>query len=513
MLLTAFGNQGRSGLDHIAKNVYNLLPEEYDIVQDWDNDGEYALNIKTLRRIDPIIKASISRDRARAEISIYPGINSNKVFSDKDIVMILRDRWRFAYPCIKKRVLAEFASHYRRGMIVEKIPVVEGQPVVNGKDAIVRILFERPSQQPTLLSNGNVDYKNFTNFIIVKEGDLLIKRTPPTAGTKGFDVTGEDINPLPGKDRIIVAVEGVDVDEEKTEYRARYGGHVVFTGNAISVLPLLYIGGNVDYGTGNINFDGTVRIAKDVLAGFCVSADDIIIEGINENAMLIASNSINIKVGIKGMKTGGSKGYVKAGTDVVTGYSENSRISAKGSIEIKKYCFNSILSANRIFTSSKTAIVAGGVLRAFSIIHLHNAGTKGTNDMLLEVGTSQDTEDRTAMIRAELLQQGETLKKIMSALAQMDLKNPAVLNNPKVRQLLDTANMLKRKQPLLKAKLEETKKKATYPDPRIIIENKARAGIKIKIFDVQMELQTDMMNVEFYFDWEKEDIAYHPYFT
>ncbi len=508
MILTAYGDTSRARLDMVAKNVYTLLPEEYNVVQNDDNKGEYVLDVRTLRRFDPIIRASVSPDRAKAEISIYPGINSTKTLSDEDIIEILKERWHFEPLYIKKDVIAEFAGYYRQGMIAEKIPAVESLPVVDGKDAVIRILFEKPSQKPKLLNNGSVDYKNFTNFIMVNKGDLLIKRTPPTEGSKGFDVTGAEIFPMPGKENIIEAMDGVTVNEDKTEYRAKCSGHVVFTGTMISVLPLLSVDGNVDYRTGNINFEGTVYVSKDVLTGFSVNADDIIIEGIDEDAVLTARNSINIKVGIKGL---GNKGYVKAGVDVVTGYSENSRISARGSIEIKKYCFNSALSANRIFTSSKDAIVNGGSLRAFSVVHLHNAGSKGTNDMLIEAGTSQEMEERAYNIKAELEQLGETLKKIMSVLSQTDLKNPAVVKNPKVRKLLETASMLKRKQSLLEAKLEETKKKSCHPDPRIIIENNARAGIKIKIFNSQIVLKTDMTKVEFYFDRETEDISFQSY--
>lgn len=509
MFLTALGKPSRAGLDLIAKSVYTLLPEEYNVIQDWDHDGEFVLDVKTLRRFDPMVKAFISSDKARAEVSVYPGINSTKDLSVDDVIGILKERWHIDALYIKKDILAEFAGYYGRNVIVEKMPAVEARPVINGKDAVVHILFEKPSQQPKLLSNGSVDYKDFTNFIMVKEGDLLIKRTPPVEGVKGFDVTGAEIFPAQGKDNLIEVVEGVEVNEEKTEYRAKCGGHVVFTGTTISVLPLLSVSGNVDYATGNINFEGTVYVSKDVLAGFSINADDIIINGINENANLIARNSVNIKVGIKGM--GGDKGYIKAGLDVVTGYSENSRISAKGSIEIKKYCFNSALSGNRIFTSSNDAIVAGGVLRAFSEIHIHNAGSRGTNDMLLEAGTSQEMEDRSANIQEELAQQAETLKKIMGALTQVDLKNPTVIKNPKVRQLLETANMLRKKQPLLKAKLEEIKKKSTYHDPRIIIEHCVRAGVRIKIFNSQIELKTDMTRVEFYFDWDTNSVTFKPY--
>ncbi|MBQ3033349.1 MAG: DUF342 domain-containing protein [Deferribacterales bacterium] len=508
MILTAFGDAQRIDLDIAARNVYTLLPEEYTVVSDSEQDGVYVLDINTLRRFDPIVKASVAPDRSSAKVYLYPGINSPRVLSDEEITEILVERYHFDPMYIKQDVLSEYADHYRQGFIVEKIPAVESVPVIDGKDAVIQILFERPNHKPKLLKNGKADYKSFTKFIMVKEGDLLIKRTPPTSGSKGFDVTGSEILPIQGKDVLYDALDGVSVNDNKTEYRAKHSGHVLLSGTMISVLPLLNINGNVDYRTGNINFEGAVHVSRDVLTGFSINADDIIVEGIDEDAILTARNVVHIKTGIKGL---GSKGFVKAGVDVLAGYAENAKITAKNSIEIKKYCFNSILAADKILATTKNSIVTGGILHGFSLVHLQNAGSKGTNDMLITVGTSQEMEERSHNIRAELTQFGETLKKIAGVLAQTDLRNPAVVKNPKVRKLIETANILKRKQPLLEAKLEETKHKTVHPDPRIIIEDTIRAGVKIKIYNDQIELKTDMTKVEFFFDKDTGGVGFQNY--
>ena len=508
MILTSYGDTSRITLDLAARTVYTLLPDEYTVVADEDKSDFFVLNINTERRFDPIVKALVSHDRCSAKISLYPGINSSRVLSDEDIIEILKERYGIDPMFIKGDVLAQYGDFYRKGFIVEKIPAVESVPVIDGKDAVIQILFEKPSQKPKLLKNGKADYKSFTKFIMVKEGDLLIKRTPPTQGSKGFDITGAEILPIQGKDMVYEALDGVFVNDDRTEYRAKTSGHVVASAGMVSVLPLLHINGNVDYRTGNINFEGAVHVSKDVLTGFSINADDIIVEGIDEDAILNARNVVNIKTGIKGL---GNKGYVKAGVDVVTGYAENAKISAKSSIEIKKYCFNSILAADKILSTTKNSIVTGGVLRGFSLVHLQNAGSKGTNDMLICVGTSQEMEERSQNIRAELTQLGDTLKKITTVLAQTDLRNPAVAKNPKVRKLLETANILKRKQPLLEAKLEETKRNSIHPDPRIIIEDTIRAGVKIKIYNAQIELKTDMTKVEFFFDHETSNVGFQVY--
>lgn len=505
MILTAYGEITRMGLDSVAKNVYTLLPEEYNVVANKEGDSVYVLNINTLRRFEPIVKLNVAPSRSQASISLYPGINSPKVLSDDDILQVLREKYYVETMYVKKDVLTKVADFYRQGFIVENIDVIESIPVIDGKNAVIQIFFERPSQRPKLLPNGKVDYKEFNNYIMVKEGDVLIKRVPATVGQKGYDITGAEINPLPGKDIIYEAIEGVAVNEDKTIYTATQSGHVIYSDSVIAVLPLLSIKGNVDFACGNINFDGAVHIEKDVLTGFSVMADDIIIGGIDEDAQIIAKNTVNINTGIKGL---GHKGFVKSGYDVVTGYAENTNITAKNSIEIKKYCFNSILTADKIIANTANAIITGGTLKAFSLIRLFNAGSKGTNDMIISVGLSQEMEDRAKNIKNEINQLIDTLKKITAALSKLDLKNPEVIRNPKIRKLLETASMLKRRQPLLEAKLKETTEKSIHPDPRIIVEGTVRMGVKIKIYNAIIELKTDMSKVEFFFDSETKSISF-----
>ena len=66
---------------------------------------------------------------------------------------------------------------------------------------------------------------------------------------------------------------------------AARSGHLEFANNAFHVRPVLEIKGDVDYGTGNIDFNGDVHIFGDVREGFDVRATGtIIINGLVEAA-------------------------------------------------------------------------------------------------------------------------------------------------------------------------------------------------------------------------------------
>ena len=99
-------------------------------------------------------------------------------------------------------------------------------------------------------------------------------------------------------------------------------------------MPRLQIDGDVDMRIGNIRVEGNIHITGNVQSGFIIEADDIIVDGIVENAELKARNTIVIRRGIKGII---SKGFVKAGGNVYIGYGENARILKGGELSIEKY--------------------------------------------------------------------------------------------------------------------------------------------------------------------------------
>lgn len=90
-------------------------------------------------------------------------------------------------------------------------------------------------------------------------------------------------------------------------------GAVHYEGDRISVSNHLEIDGDVDFKTGNINFDGFVTIKGTVADGFSVVAvKDVEILGTigigSVKEVVSKEGSIYIKGGIAGKKQGGNKG-------------------------------------------------------------------------------------------------------------------------------------------------------------------------------------------------------------
>lgn len=507
MTIRIAGVQDKHKLDFAARNIYTLPNDEYRVLPSSLKDGDYILEVKTIRIIEPIIRVLVSDDMLTARISFYPGINTDKKTKYQDLVLHLTEKDKISPGYINEKALKDAIELLNEGFIVEDVLICEGDPPVHGKDAKIEFLFERPNVKPKLLPNGKVDYKEFTKFILVDKDQLIIKRTPPEKGRDGRDITGNIIKAVEGVDKGIEVVEGVYSNLEKTEYRSKYNGHIILSGNTVSVLPMLQINGDIDMRVGNIRFEGTVLVSGNVQSGFLVDADDIIVEGIVENADLKARNTIVIKRGIKGVI---DKGMIKAGGNISVGYCENANISAGGELSIEKYCFTSNIEAASIKADGKDAIISGGSLKIFSQLHVANIGSKNLGKMEVDIGYSPLLQNKAEKVKVEINQLSESMEKINDVLSKINIQDPKIQQNPKVRILLDSADAFKRRLPLLEKKYNDLMRKSVCDAPKIVVEDTIYPGVELKILSVSRKIKTEMTRVEFTYNELSKDIVNKP---
>ncbi len=503
MNIYILGDVDASHLEYVANNVYQLSEKNYSI--ETDSDNKSYIKVDTTRVVEVIANAKVSSDKMSASISLYPSINSENDIDLETLFGDIERRYKISAKFIDRTMFNEAIEHVKRGYIIENIECAQGIPVQHGTNARLEFFFDMPKVKPKIMENGHVDYKETQQYIMAREGQLLVRIVPATEGVKGVEVTGVDIVPIPGVKKEIQVGDGVLVDIDQTEYKAAHSGYIVYENNKISVFPMVRIIGNLDFKVGNIHFEGPVHVSKDVLPGFTINADEIVIEGIDEDAILVSRGDIIINTGIKGL---GNKGYVKAGGNVKAGYSENASIQAAGSVEIEKYCFNTKIYAHSVSTTTDAAVVTGGAIRAFSTIRIANAGTKGTNDMLLAVGTSPIYDEKAKKIAQEIEKLNASLEKLDEVLSQLDLNNINIIHNPKVSKMIESAELIRKNVPLLQKKYEELNKKARCDDPRIIIEKSIKVGVQIQFYDTVITMKDDMGKVEFYYNDATDEIEF-----
>jgi len=502
MLITVSKNISDKDLDSIAKKMYGIDPKQYDIVQ---TDTGYALDTTTDKICNTLMRVDILPTELSATITLLPPINTDIYLLRENITNTLTEEYSLHKEFIDYKSIDLLYEKYIKNIIIFKETIATGKPPINGTNVSIKTFFDMNTAKTKILPNGKVDFKNLNNHVFVKKDDILLKRIPPTEGTPGKTVVGKDITPTPGRDKEITILEGVQTNANNTEYHATISGQIIFYNDKISVNPLLEIRGNLDYKSGNIVFTGTVDVSGDALTGFSIKANDIIIQGIYEDAVLEATNSIIIKTGIKGKN---KKGSIKAGSDVITRYSENANITARGNIEIDKYCLNSTLTANRIICKEKDSMTSGGVLTALREMHLFNVGSKGSNETTLQVGISLANVHKAEQLNIEVAKVKASFSHMKDAISKLNLNDPNVVNNPKIKKILETMAILKNRLPMLTDKCTEYKNRSYDKSAIISVEGTIVAGVKVKIIDSQMVLTSDMNKVKFYYDKATSEIKF-----
>lgn len=190
--------------------------------------------------------------------------------------------------------------------------IAAGQEPIAGKPAVFTSLIESPRLQQADESEdaeqddgtyARIDYRDMGSLILVKPGAPLMRRTPAVQGTPGFDISGKVLEPAKIEDPpFALPLPGAKPSEEDPDLLvAEIAGAPKVMPRGVSVASLVEIEA-VNLDSGNIDFDGTLRVKGDILAGMRVRVTgDVIVSGTIEAAEVHAGGNITVNGGIIGM--------------------------------------------------------------------------------------------------------------------------------------------------------------------------------------------------------------------
>ncbi len=253
-----------------------------------------------------------------------------------------------------------------------KMTVAEGIAAVDGEDSVIE-MYKLSDIKPEVKEDGNVDHYELSLINRVNAGDWLGERIEPTIGKSGKTVRGASI--LPGKGKLIPLVyDKKTVREEfkngKTYLYAINSGAVHFEGDRIGVSNHLEISGNIDFKTGNIDFDGFLTVKGTIEDNFSVIASrDIEILGDfglgSVKDIISREGNIYIKGGIAGK----NKAVIRSKKNIYTKFVSDTTIICEGSVHIGFYCLNSSIKAKEvILDSSKGQIIGGDIQAEYKVV-------------------------------------------------------------------------------------------------------------------------------------------------
>lgn len=446
------------------------------------------------KKVDEEIEIFITADRMKAYITLLPPLGG-EVLSKADIIKLLNSQ-NVVFG-IDEGKIDRLLNKREYG---SRILIAEGIEPKNGVDGEVlyHISLEK-NRKPLIKEDGNVDYYHLDIVENVAKGQLLATIVPPTDGTIGKTVTGDELLPKPGRDVRIGIGKNVVLSEDGLELFSEIDGRVELIGNRIHVYNTLEINGDVDTSTGNIDFIGNVIVNGNVLTGFEVNAKGHIkVLGVVEGAKIDASGDVVIRKGIQGL----GKGTVKAGGKIVCRFIENANVYCNGDVISEAIMHSQIQSGGHIQVAGKKGLIVGGNIKAAAGITASTIGSPMATSTILEVGLDPSLRNEYKLLEDELKQLESEFKKscqILNLLTKLDEEGRLPEDKkPLKEKVLRTQNKYNEKLPSIRARMAELEEIfSTVANGSISARNIIYPGVKIIIGTSNMDIYEDMKYVTF----------------
>ncbi len=326
------------------------------------------------------LTVKITPDKMKAYLCINNHNPTNALLEMNTIISKLWDegvKWGIKTSVIKTMLAQQI---YDRSILI-----AEGIPPQNGQDAVIKYKFKkRENVNLREDMDGKVDFRDLGLIEIVHAGDVLATKIPPTQGTPGKMVTGEEISPENGQDVSIPKGENTHLSNNGMTLLSSVDGYVFLNDDRISVGTTYEVSGDVDINVGNIYFIGPVKVKGDVKKGFTIKTEgDIEIGGGVENATLISEGNITVMQGIRGTKC-----QVYAKGNVICKFIENANIEAKGNVIVTDAILHSqVIAGDGVYVlSGKKGVIIGGLVKAKNEINVKNIGNMSEVPTEIEVG-------------------------------------------------------------------------------------------------------------------------------
>ncbi len=285
-----------------------------------------------------------------------------------------------------------------------------GVPPVNGKDGEVIDFFPRnPTTTLPSDESGNVDFTSLQLFHNIKKDEPICKLTEPTPCEDGRTVTNEVCFARVGKPASLPRGRNTVISEEGDTLLAMIDGHVEFRGTSFQVKPVLEIGGNVDFSTGNINCLGDIHIRGDITSGFTVRATgSITVDGVVEACTVEAGTDLVVKKGVQG----NNRAILRAHRNVYSKYIESTSIYVRENLDAECVINCDVFSDGKITVRSGRGTIIGGQVCAAHEVSANTIGARSEAHTVVKLGGRPCEEFERENLAKEIMDLEKEMEKL-----------------------------------------------------------------------------------------------------
>ncbi|MDF0535499.1 FapA family protein [Shewanella sp. A32] len=480
-----------------VKDVNNLSGKE---------EGNHELLFRVAERRDGQISIEVAKDKMQATMTIVAPWGGKAITLPDVLQQLKQQNVAMGLSKQKIEVLLHTAATLKPGESTSGVIAV-GKPVVNGTHAKLERkvpLARERLLQPQEREDGTVDMRNLGSVVMVRPKDLLMVKTPATAGINGYNVNGEVIPAKAGKDLELKAGNGTEISADNPNVLlATNAGQPVEIRDGMQVDDVLQIK-NVDVSYGNVDFKGSVLISGDVCEGMQVrSSGDITVMGFVESSRLEADGDITVSKGVLGRQLGGNElsTHLHAKGQITAQFVQYSHLESLGDVLVTKQLLHShtITDAKLIVSDSsgRRGDLVGGWVKAEQGIQAVTIGA--TADTKTELYCAMKLDD----VKHRLKELDDSIRQLVVAKLDMESRlrklppkaewqNDSVMVE-QVKMMLDQKHSIEAEltQEETEAELLRSDSDSYYHRNHIEVKRRMYANVEIHVGNAQQKTQRE----------------------
>lgn len=451
------------------------------------------------KALPPMCQVYPSGDKMVAWAFIFPPSDPEQKFSSQQIGEAMQK-----YGVTTGVDSAAIAYLFQEHPYFELVPIAYGTPVIEGEPGRIEEHFPREVKPEVKINeDGMADYRTSNYVQLINKGDVICDIIEPKEGTAGVQIDGVVLEAKPVHMDKIPKGSHTVLSEDGKQLIAAQDGHLQLVDGLFHVRPVLEIKSDVDYSTGNVDFNGDVHIVGDVRENFSVRATGTItIDGLVEAAVVEAGGDLVIASGV----LGNYKAVLKSAGCVRVKYLENCVVYASKGIYADCIMTSQIFSDDTIQVTTGRGTIIGGELVAAHTVYARLIGSQAGRKTAIKLGAMPCAEEERRSNQAELESIQKEMKTLDTSLKDL-VENQGIAGS---NEALSKAQLRKSMLSLKEMQLTKRRAKMEFETPDLM-KCRLEAGVVYPITQVsigidRMTVDTKTNNCKMKYDAEQGEI-------
>ncbi|MBI9109401.1 MAG: DUF342 domain-containing protein [Spirochaetales bacterium] len=444
-------------------------------------------------RIDGRTEFNASEDKMVLLVDFYPPSEGMKPLQYNDVSEKLAEKG-IVYGIEGDAIKDAIFTCNTEGEAVRGVLIARGKMPEDEIPEHVVIEENLNFKKKKLEKTENIDFKEMSPFILVKEGETLARRIHLRAGSDGRNIYGEEMES--GTRRIKIVNPGKNTRTYEDHIVSTCDGRFEIQNDEFYVNEILQISSDVDYSTGHIDFPGDVIVGGSIQDGFKIkSGGSIFVIKTLDASEIVCKVDLNVKQGIIGRK----KASVKVGGIIRAKFIENCYVEALDSIYIEVGVMNSAIYTSGKLELGSKGVIVGGTIRAQNGVQAAHIGSRMGPRTEIYCGTDYRIYNKLEWIRDNSLKLAIKLNRI-----DLEIKK----NNIADGELVDIRKKLKESIHKLNELAGDLVYKLDKNDTaEVWVSGKVYPGVYIEICHISYVVSEEMSGVRFKLDKTKGVIS------